>query len=61
MPGSYGAYALVMAILGQAPTGKHLVDRTTGVIAAVSFAVLSVSQSLQGMSANAEYEDRQIC
>jgi len=58
MPGIYGAYALVLAILGQTPTGNHLIDRTTGVIAAVSFAVLSVSQSLQGMSANAAYENR---
>ena len=75
MPGIYGAYALVMAILGQTLTGIHLglmmvnlatiififllgkqlVDRTTGVVAAVSFAVLSVGQSVQGVFANAEH------
>lgn len=35
--------------------GKQLLDRTTGVIAAVSFAVLSVGQSVQGVFANAEH------
>jgi hypothetical protein len=75
MPGIYGAYALLMAIFGQTPTGIHLglmvvnlativflfllgkqlLDRTTGLIAAVSFAVLSVSQSLHGVFANAEH------
>jgi hypothetical protein len=75
MPGIYGAYALVMAIFGQTPSGihlglmvanlatliflfllgKYLLDRTTGIIAAVSFAVLSVSQSVQGVFANAEH------
>ena len=75
MPGIFGAYALMMAILGQTLTGIHLglmlvnlatiififllgkqlVDRTTGAVAAVSFAVLSVGQSVQGVFANAEH------
>jgi hypothetical protein len=75
MPGIYGAYALLMVIFGQTPTGIHLglmmlnlatiiflfllgkqlLDRTTGVIAAASFAVLSVSPSVQGVLANAEH------
>ena len=75
MPGIYGAYALMMAILGQTITGIHLgllllnlatiiflfllgrqlLDRTTGVIAAASFAVLSVGQSVEGVFANAEH------
>ena len=75
MPGIYGAYALLMVIFGQTPTGIHLglmmlnlatiiflfllgkqlLDRTTGVVAAASFAVLSVSPSVQGVLANAEH------
>ncbi|MGB7911862.1 MAG: glycosyltransferase family 39 protein [Desulfobaccales bacterium] len=75
LPGIYGAYALMMAILGQTLIGIHLglmlvnlatiififllgkqlVDRTTGIIAAASFAVLSVGQSVQGMVANTEH------
>ncbi len=75
LPGIYGAYALMMAILGQTLTGIHLglllvnlatiiliyllgkqlVDRTTGVVAAASFAVLSVGESVQGVFANAEH------
>jgi len=35
--------------------GKQLVDRTTGVVAAVSFAVLSVGQSVLGVYAKAEH------
>jgi hypothetical protein len=75
MPGIYGAYALLMAILGQTPAGIHLgllmvnlatiiiifllgkqlIDRTTGIVASVSFAVLSVNQGVQGVFANAEH------
>ncbi len=75
LPGVSGAYALMMAIFGQTPTGIHLglmlvnlatiififllgkqlIDRTTGVVAAVSFAVLSVGQWVHGLSANAEH------
>ena len=35
--------------------GKRLVDPVTGVVAATSFAVLSVGQSIQGLFANAEH------
>jgi hypothetical protein len=35
--------------------GRQLIDRTTGVVAAVSFAVLSVGQGVQGVFANAEH------
>jgi len=35
--------------------GKRLIDPVTGVVAAASFAVLSVGQSIQGLFANAEH------
>lgn len=35
--------------------GRRLFDRLTGIVAAASFAVLSISQSVQGVFANAEH------
>lgn len=41
-------------IIGIFLLGKQLLDRTTGIVAAASFAVLSVGQGVQGVFANAE-------
>jgi len=75
MPGTYGAYALIMALFGETRTaihfgllllnaatvivlfslGRRLYDDLTGVVAGASFAILSLSQSVQGIFANAEH------
>src|SRR5215469_5211493 len=68
LPGTYAAYAVLMAFFGQTPAGIHtglalvsaasivlmyligrkLLDETTGIVAAVSFGLLSLSPSVLG-------------
>jgi len=75
MPGIYGAYAVILSIFGQTPTGIHLgllfinlaticlifflgkkiASSLTGLASAASFAVLSVSDSVQGIFTHAEH------
>src|ERR1039458_794482 len=75
LPGTYAAYALIMAVLGQTPTGIHLglavvnvtsivlmfllgrklLGDASGVAAAVSFALLSLSPSVLGLSGHATH------
>jgi hypothetical protein len=75
LPGTYAAYALIMAVFGQTPAGIHLglalinaasiilifllgrkiLDEITGVVAAVTFALLSTSQSVLGLAGHATH------
>jgi len=75
LPGTYAAYALIMALLGQTPSaihvgvafvniasivlmfliGRRLVDETTGVVATVCFALLSLSPSVLGLAGHATH------
>lgn len=74
-PGTYAAYALIMAIFGQTIAGIHLgflvvnaatiallfllgrrlVNSTAGIVAAASYAILSVSPSVLGFAAHATH------
>src|ERR1035438_1315804 len=69
LPGTYAAYALIMAVFGQSPSGIHLglaivnvssivlmfalgrklLDDIAGIVAAVAFALLSLSPSGLGL------------
>ena len=73
LPGTYAAYAVIMAVFGQTPAGIHLgvmlvnlgsivlvfllgcklLDRTAGVVAAVIFALMSLSPYVYGLAAHA--------
>jgi 4-amino-4-deoxy-L-arabinose transferase-like glycosyltransferase len=75
LPGTFAAYALMLATFGETHRGIHLgllvinaatvmlvfllarrlFDETAAVVAAASFAVLSISQGLQGVFANSEH------
>lgn len=75
LPGTYAAYALIMAVFGQTIRGIHLgllvvnaativlvfllgrrlFDSFVGVVAAASFAVLSMGQTILGMAAHASH------
>lgn len=75
MPGIYGAYAVILSVFGQTPTGLHLgllfinlaticlifflgkkmVSPLAGLASAAGFAVLSVSNSVQGIFTHAEH------
>ncbi|MFN0016085.1 MAG: ArnT family glycosyltransferase [Saprospiraceae bacterium] len=75
LPGTYYAYALLMAIFGQSPEGIHagllvmnlasmallffigkkLVNETVGVLAAVSFGLLTLAPYTLGLSAHATH------
>src|SRR5438552_2155768 len=75
LPGTYAAYALIMAVFGQTRSGIHLGvalvnagavvlvfllgrklrDDVTGVVAAVTFALLSLSQSVLGLAGHATH------
>ena len=74
-PGTYAAYAVIMAIFGQTIAGIHLglllvnlatitlifflgrrlFDSATGLIAAVTYAILSVNPSVLGLAAHVEH------
>jgi 4-amino-4-deoxy-L-arabinose transferase-like glycosyltransferase len=74
-PGTYAAYAVIMAIFGQTIAGIHLglllvnlatitlifflgrrlFDSATGLVAAVTYAVLSLSTSVLGLAAHVEH------
>src|SRR5580700_397167 len=73
LPGTYAAYAVIMALFGQSPSGIHfglalvnvasillmfwigreLLDEVTGLVAAVSFALLSLGPSVLGLAGHA--------
>ncbi len=75
LPGTYAAYALIMALFGQSPSGIHfgvalvnaasvllmfwlgreLLDEVTGLAAAVSFALLSLSPAVLGLAGHATH------
>jgi len=75
LPGTYYAYALIMALFGQSPTGIHagllvinlasivllfavgkrLVNDTVGVVAAATFALLSMAPYSLGLAAHATH------
>src|SRR5262245_36915724 len=75
LPGTYAAYAVIMAILGQTPSGIHLgvalincasilliffigrkiLDEPAGIVAAISYALLSTSQSVLGLAGHATH------
>ena len=75
LPGTYAAYALIMALFGQSPSGIHfgvmlvnlasivlvfligcrLHGELTGVTAAVSYGLLSLSPSLYGLAGHATH------
>jgi len=75
LPGTCAAYAVIMAVFGQNPSGIHLglalvnaasivlvfrlgrrlLDEAAGVSAAVAFALLSLSPSVQGLAAHATH------
>jgi len=75
LPGTYAAYAVIMAFFGQTTRGIHagliivntatilliyflgrrLFGRTCGLVAAASFALLSLSDSVLGLSAHATH------
>ncbi|HLG22839.1 MAG TPA: glycosyltransferase family 39 protein [Candidatus Manganitrophaceae bacterium] len=75
LPGTYAAYAVIMALFGQTHGSVHfglllvnaatiimmfllakrLFDARVGLAASASFALLSLSQSVQGVFANAEH------
>ena len=74
-PGTYAAYAAIMAMFGQTVTGihlglfivnaaavilmffigRHLVDSVAGLVAATSYAVLSISPSVLGFAGHATH------
>src|SRR5256885_2064469 len=75
LPGTYAAYAVIMAIFGQTPSGIHvgvalvniasiiliyflgrkLLDEITGIVAAVTFGLLSLSPSVLGLAGHATH------
>jgi hypothetical protein len=75
LPGTYAAYALIMAVFGQTPAGIHvgvalinaasivlmfllgrkLLDEVTGIVAAVTFGLLSLSPSVLGLAGHATH------
>ena len=75
LPGTYAAYAVIMAVFGQTPSaihfglalvnvasvvlvfliGRKLLDDITGIVAAVVFALLSLSPSVFGLAAHATH------
>ncbi len=75
LPGIYVAYAAILLLFGETPTGVHLglllanaaaivlvfflgerlAGTAAGLVAAASFALMSVSASVQGVFANAEH------
>ena len=75
LPGTYAAYALIMAVFGQSASGIHLglalvniasiimvfllgrklLGESSGVAAAVAFALLSLSPSVLGLAAHATH------
>ncbi len=75
LPGTYAAYAVIMAVFGQSASGIHLglalvniasivlvfllgrrlLGESSGVTAAVTFALLSLSPSLLGLAAHATH------
>jgi 4-amino-4-deoxy-L-arabinose transferase-like glycosyltransferase len=75
LPGTYAAYAVIMALFGQTRAGIHLGvafvnagaivlvfligrklrDEITGIVAAVTFALLSLSQSVLGLAGHATH------
>src|SRR5437879_1293821 len=74
-PGTYAAYALIMALFGQTPGGIHLgltivnaativlifilgrklLDSVAGIMAAASYALLSLSPAVLGLAAHANH------
>ena len=75
LPGTYAAYALIMAVFGQSPSGIHLgvalvnaasiillfllgrklLDEVAGVVAAVVFALMSLSPYVLGLAGHATH------
>src|SRR5205807_8384215 len=75
LPGTYAAYAVIMALFGQTGAGIHagltlanaasilliflvgrkLLDEPAGIVAAISFALLSLSPSTLGLAAHASH------
>ena len=75
LPGTYAAYALIMAVFGQNPAaihigvmlvnvasivllfllGRKLLDDATGVVAAASYALMSLSPSVLGLAGHATH------
>jgi hypothetical protein len=75
LPGTYGAYALMMLVFGQTDSGIHvglmvvnvativlvfllgrrILDENAGIVAAVTFAFLSLSPSVLGLQAHASH------
>lgn len=75
LPGTYVAYAAIMGVLGQTPSGIHLgvmlinvasilliffiarrlMDETAGIVAAASYAMLSLSPSVLGLAGHATH------
>jgi hypothetical protein len=75
LPGTYAAYAVIMAVLGQTASGIHLgvmvvnvasivlvflvgrklLDEVTGVVAAICFALMSLSPSILGLAGHATH------
>lgn len=75
LPGTYVAYAVILAVFGETPAGIHLglavvnvacivmvfflgrrlLDAVTGAVAALSYAMLSTSPALQGVSGHATH------
>jgi hypothetical protein len=73
LPGTYAAYALIMAVFGQTASGIHvglmlvnlasivlmfligrrLLDDTTGIVATIIFALMSLSPSVLGLAGHA--------
>jgi hypothetical protein len=75
LPGTYAAYAVIMAVFGQTPSAIHLgvalinitsillifligrkiLDEPAGIVAAISYALLSTSQSVLGLAGHATH------
>src|SRR5712672_555692 len=75
LPGTYAAYAVIMAVFGQTPAGIHvglalvnaasivlmfflgrkLLDDITGIAAAISYGLLSLSPSVLGLAGHATH------
>src|SRR5260370_25434156 len=75
LPGTYAAYALIMAIFGQSDSaihigvalinaasilllfliGRKILDEPAGVVAAISYALLSTSPSVLGLAGHATH------
>lgn len=75
LPGTYAAYALIMAVFGQSASGIHigvafvnaasivlifltgrkLLDEPAGIVAAISYALLSTSPSVLGLAGHATH------